>query len=102
MHVAPVDDSFFKVPAKRRRNPWLRGMLTQTGWAAAAAKNSLFSVRYQRVKLRRGGQRAVIAIGHAQLIAIYWALRNGTPYRNKSNNWNRTGARLRSGTIYSG
>ena len=29
---------------------------------------------------RRGGQRAVIAIAHAQLIAIYWALRNGTPY----------------------
>jgi transposase len=64
----------------RRGNPWLRGMLTQTGWAAAGAKNSLFSVRYQRVKLRRGGQRAVIAIGHAQLIAIYWALRNRTPY----------------------
>ena len=40
----------------------------------------LFQARYQRLKLRRGGQRAVIAIGHAQLIAIYWALRNGAPY----------------------
>ena len=28
----------------------------------------------------RGGQRAVIAIAHTQLIAIYGALRNGTPY----------------------
>ena len=37
-------------------------------------------MRYQRLKLRRGGQRAVIAIAHAQLIAIYWALRNGAPY----------------------
>jgi len=37
-------------------------------------------MRYQRVKLWRGGQRAVIAIAHAQLIGIYWALRNGTPY----------------------
>jgi transposase len=64
----------------RQGNRWLRGMLTQTGWAAAGAKNSLFRDRYQRLKLRRGGQRAVIAIAHAQLIAIYWALRNGAPY----------------------
>ena len=37
-------------------------------------------MRYQRLKPRRGGQRAVIAIAHAQLIAIYWALCNGSPY----------------------
>src|SRR6266446_70030 len=64
----------------RQGNRWLRGMLTQTGWAAAGAKNSLFRDRYQRIKLRRGGQRAVIAMAHAQLIAVYWALRNGSPY----------------------
>jgi hypothetical protein len=63
----------------RQGNRWLRGMLTQTGWAAAGKKNSLFLARYQQIKLRRGGHRAVIAIAHAQLIAIYWALRNGTP-----------------------
>ena len=64
----------------RQGNRWLRGMLTQTAWAAAAAKNSLFRDRYQRIKLRRGGQRAVIAMAHAQLIAAYWALRNGSPH----------------------
>ena len=64
----------------RPGNRWLRATLTQTGWAGAADKKSLFQFRYQRVKLRRGGQRAVMAIAHAQLIAIYWALRNGTPY----------------------
>lgn len=64
----------------RDGNPWLRGMLTQTGWAAAGKKNSLFLSRYERIKARRGGQRAVLAIAHAQLIAIYWALRNGIPY----------------------
>jgi transposase len=64
----------------RPGNRWLRATLTQTGWAGAADKKSFFQFRYQRVKLRRGGQRAVLAIAHAQLIAIYWALRNGTPY----------------------
>jgi transposase len=64
----------------RPGNRWLRATLTQTAWAGAASKSSLFHARYQRWKLRRGGQRAVIAIAHAQLRAIYWALRNGTPY----------------------
>ena len=64
----------------RHGNRWLRATLTQTAWAGSADKKSLFQMRYQRLKLRRGGQRAVIAIAHAQLIAIYWALRNGTPY----------------------
>jgi transposase len=61
-------------------NRWLRATLTQTAWAGSADKNSLFQMRYQRLKLRRGGQRAVTAVAHAQLIAIYWALRNGIPY----------------------
>ena len=75
-----------KVPANAaaekpdRGNRWLRGVLTQTGWAAAASKKAIFRGRFQRIKLRRGGQRAVIAVAHAQLIAIYWAVRNGTPY----------------------
>ena len=64
----------------RQGNRWLRGVLTQTGWAAAASKKAIFRGRFQRIKLRRGGQRAVIAVAHAQLIAIYWAVRNGTPY----------------------
>src|SRR2546422_7036135 len=62
----------------RQGNRWLRATLTQTGWAGAADKKSLFQLRYQRVKLRRGGQRAVIAIAHAPLISSYWALRHGT------------------------
>ena len=70
---------------KRRRrtrqgNRWLRATLIQTAWAGAADKKSLFKTRFERVKQRRGGQRAVLAVAHAQLIAIYLALRNGPPY----------------------
>src|SRR5204863_2550414 len=64
----------------RPGNRWLRATLTPTGWAGAADKKSLFQFRYQRLKLRRGGQRAVMAIAHAQLRAIYWALSNGIPH----------------------
>jgi len=64
----------------RNGNRWLRATLNQTAWAGAAKKDSLFQHRYQRLKLRRGAKRAVTAVAHAQLIAIYWTLRNGVPY----------------------
>lgn len=67
----------------RKGNRWLRATLAQTAWAGAAKKNSVFQVRYQRLKLRRGAQRAVTAIAHAQLIAIYWTLRSGIPYQEQ-------------------
>jgi hypothetical protein len=80
----------------------LKGTLAQTGWSAAGKKNSLFRTRYERIKLRRGGQRAVIAVGHAQLIAISWALRNGTPYPEQVQRLEQTGDRLRSVITYNG
>lgn len=64
----------------RNGNRWLRATLNQTAWAGAAKKNSLFQHRYQKLKRRRGAQRAIPAVAHAQLIAIYWALRHGVPY----------------------
>jgi transposase len=67
----------------RNGNRWLRATLTQTAWAGAAKKGSAFQFRYQKLKLRRGAQRAVTAVAHAQLIALYWALRNGIPYQEQ-------------------
>jgi transposase len=67
----------------RRGNRWLRATMQQTAWAGVAKKNSAFQLRYQKLKLRRGPQRAVTAVAHAQLIAIYWTLRNGTPYQEQ-------------------
>ena len=64
-------------------NRWLRATLNQTAWAGAAKKDSVFQLPYRKLKIRRGAQRAVIAVGHAQLIAIYWTLRNGTPYQEQ-------------------
>jgi len=65
----------------RKGNRWLRATLNQTAWAASAKKNSVFQVRFQKLKIRRGAKRAVTAVAHAQLIALYWTLRNGTPYQ---------------------
>ena len=65
----------------RRGNRWLRATLAQTALAGAAKKNSAFRDRYQRLKPRRGPQRAATAVAHSQLIALYWVLRSGKPYQ---------------------
>lgn len=67
----------------RKGNRWLKATLAQTGWAGAAKKNSTFQFRYQRIKVRRGPQRAATAVAHAQIIALYWVLRNGIPYQDQ-------------------
>ena len=67
----------------RKGNRWLKSTLSQTAWAGAAKKNSAFQFRFQRLKTRRGSERAVIAVGHAQIIALYWVLRNGMPYQQQ-------------------
>jgi len=61
----------------------LKATLTQTAWAGSNKKNSAFQFRYQRLKTRRGVKRATIAVAHAQLIALYWVLRNGVPYQQQ-------------------
>ena len=69
------------------RNPrwhrWLKATMTQTAWAGSNKKNSAFQFRYQRLKARRGVKRATIAVAHAQLITLYWVLRNGVPYQQQ-------------------
>jgi transposase len=67
----------------RKANRWLRATLAQTSWAGAAKKGSAYRDRFQRIKLRRGPQRAATAVAHSQLIDLYWALRNGVPYQQQ-------------------
>jgi len=70
----------------RKGNRWLKATLCQTGWAAAATNGSSFQSRHRRIRARRGAQRANIAVGHAQLIALYWVLRLGVPYEKHHQN----------------
>jgi transposase len=73
----------------RKGNRWLRATLAQTSLAGIAKKNSAFRDRYQRLKPRRGPQRAATAVGHAQLIALYWVLRTGVPYQEQVQEMNQ-------------
>lgn len=61
-------------------NRWLRGSLTQCAWAATHDKHSYFAAQYRRL-LHRGKQRALVAVAHSLLTAIWHMLRHDVAYR---------------------
>jgi transposase len=65
----------------RPGNPYLRSALVEAAIAATCAKDSYFREKYYRLKARRGHKRAVVAVAHKILIAIYYVLSSETPYQ---------------------
>ena len=63
-------------------NKALKTILTQCAKAARNVKSSFFSAQYQRISVRRGKNRATIAVAHSMLIAIYYVLKNGVAFRD--------------------
>lgn len=58
----------------RSGNKWLRGVLTEAGWAAARTKDSDLSGLYHRLARRRGAKRACRAVGHSILRRVHLLL----------------------------
>ena len=71
---------------KRRSNrirkgaPWLKTSLVQCGWGAARSKNTYLRSQYYRLKARRGGKKAAVAVAASILTSAYHMLRDGTLY----------------------
>ncbi len=66
----------------RKGNKYLKACLIECARAAIRNKQSYFYSRFQRIAARRGGKRALIAIAHTMLIAIYHILKEKVPYRD--------------------
>jgi transposase len=64
----------------RRGDPWLRGILGEIAMTAARSRTSHLGARYRRLAARRGKKRALVAVGHAVLIAAWQMLTTGTDY----------------------
>jgi len=60
-------------------SPWLRTALVESA-LGATRKNGYLQSKYRRVRSRRGHQRAVIAVAHAQLEIIHTLLSSGELY----------------------
>jgi transposase len=78
-HESAGKQSSGKTPPSNR---WLRGLLVQMANAAVRCKSSYFATVYRRIAARRGHKRAILAVAHRLLIAVYHMLKEGQPYRD--------------------
>ena len=54
----------------------------QCAWAATRTKNTYLRSKYDSLVARRGKKKALIAVGHKILIAIYHMLQDQVEYRD--------------------
>jgi transposase len=80
-----TNESAGKVKSTKTRhgNAHLKGALGIAAMAAGTrTKNTYYAARYQRLKNRRGGKRALVAIQHDMLIAIWHMAHTGELYHD--------------------
>lgn len=66
----------------RPGNPYLKGALGIAAMSAARSKDTYLAAKYRRIASRRGPIKAIVAVEHAMLIAIWNMLTNGVFYQD--------------------
>lgn len=64
----------------RKGNKILKSTLAQCAKAASKNKNSFFYAQYQRICIRRGKNRATLAVAHSMLISIYHMIKDDVEF----------------------
>ncbi len=63
-------------------NAWLRAALSQAAWAASRTKGSCYRALYHRHKARGGPKKAIVAVQHAMMVAIWHMFSRGTMHED--------------------
>lgn len=66
----------------RPGNRYLKGALGTAALSATRSKGTYFSAKYRRLAPRRGPMKALVAVEHAMLLAVWNMLTNGEFYRD--------------------
>ena len=61
---------------------WLKAALVEAAWAATRKRGSYYGAFFRRLKARRGPKRALVAVAHALLRAIWHVLTRSTQHRD--------------------
>lgn len=61
---------------------WLRATLQEVAWAAVKTKKSYYRALYHRLKARGGPKKAIVAVQHAMLVALWHMLKSGVPHQD--------------------
>jgi transposase len=64
------------------RSGHLRTVLTEAAWAAVKKKESYYRSKYYSLRARLGPKKAIMAIAHRLLKAVYHVIKHGVPFRD--------------------
>lgn len=66
----------------RKGNKILKSTLVECAQSAVRRKDTFFYAQYQRIAMRRGKKRAILAVAHSILVAIYFMIKNDKEYQD--------------------
>jgi len=61
---------------------WLRATLQEAAWAAIRTRKSYYRALYHRLKGRGGPKKAIVAVQHAMVIALWHMLKHRVPHHD--------------------
>lgn len=67
----------------RKGNAWVRRLLCEFAQAAARSRCALKD-KFATLTIRKGHKKSIVALGHKMLRIIYAVLSNGTPYQDRT------------------
>ena len=62
-------------------NKHIQSALVESAWGATRKKESYLKSFYQKILIRKGTKKALIAVAHKQIIAVYHILKNKEEYK---------------------
>jgi len=76
------NESAGRIKSTRTRpgNPYLKGALGVAALSVARSKNTYLAAKFRRIASRRGPMKALVALEHSMLIAVWNMLETGTFY----------------------
>jgi transposase len=66
----------------RHGNPYLKSIMVQAACSAINTDGSYYQSKYKHLKQRRGHKRAIVAVAHAMIVALYHMLKTGSPHHD--------------------
>jgi transposase len=66
----------------RKGSKWLRATLIEAAKAASRTRDTYLAAQYQRLRARRGANKATTAVAHSMLIAAWHMLQTGEAYND--------------------
>ena len=56
--------------------------MVEVAWSAVRKPGSYYKDKFQRLRARRGAKRAIVAIAHRLLKAVYYIIKEGRHFRD--------------------